>query len=150
MLKVEIIEPQILPKTKKQIWFPILSIEKQICLFAFWKNLRLNNFVLISTDLKDTPDQVTSITLEIIINQQNGLQWDMKNKLPLYFRVSTMASSNGPSRWYHQGFSNGWFRIFIVSKTSQKEIWKFLCWVKRIFFKFIHDTDYQILDSTFM
>ena len=44
-----------------------------------------------------------------------------------------MASSNGSSRWYHQGFSNRWLRIFIVSKTSKKEISKFLCGVNRIF-----------------
>ena len=57
-----------------------------------------------------------------------------------------MASSNGRSRWYHQGFSNRWFRIFIVSKTSKKEIGKFLYWVKRIFS--IH-TWYWILDSRY-
>ena len=44
-----------------------------------------------------------------------------------------MASSNGSSRWYHQVFSNQWLRIFIVSKTSKKEISKFLCGVNRIF-----------------
>ena len=55
-----------------------------------------------------------------------------------------MASSNDLSRWHHQGFSNRWFRIFIISKTSQEEVWRFLFWVKRFFF--IH-TWYWILDS---
>ena len=53
-----------------------------------------------------------------------------------------MASSNGRSRWYHQGFSNGWFRIFFLSKTSQKEICKFSYRVKRIFLNL-----YMILNS---
>ena len=42
--------------------------------------------------------------------------------LSLHSRISTITISSDPSRWYHQGFSNRWFCIFIFSKTSKEGI----------------------------
>ena len=136
MLKVnrsqnKIIEPQILPTTKKTnlVFYPEQQSAQKANLFVcFLGKSRAQQFCF-----EIYQPQVSSITLKKSLISGTIFNGNNKIKLPPNFRISTMASGNGRSRWYHQGFSNGWFRIFIVSKTSQKEIWKYLCRVKRIF-----------------
>ena len=107
---LEILETWILISSFK--YFRVVRIEKQICLFVFWENQRLDNLVSRSTDLylKREEDILASSLL------------DLKQPQNTFTVIQSLACPIKRSQQAKYIFSQNWCNLFWHFHTTKDQV----------------------------